>query len=178
MIVILPNTWNYIVRILFHLGQRMRSVVYQVMNYLKLMLPNRIFQKVLKYQKIFLKFAQIFKIFSQYRKIQEVITITRPHAISEYTFMGGVDMVDRMIAHYPHGIKSKKWYLRVFVHLLNVSLVNAWLCFTKSVDGKMDLLSFKSFVANALIAKGLCDTKKRGRPSSMSPNNTPTLKKK
>ncbi|KAG8278366.1 hypothetical protein J6590_021265, partial [Homalodisca vitripennis] len=54
---------------------------------------------------------------------------------------------------------------------------NAWLCYTKSVDGKMDLLSFKSSVANTLIAKGLCDTKKRGRPSSMSPNNTPTLKK-
>ncbi|KAG8289544.1 hypothetical protein J6590_102373 [Homalodisca vitripennis] len=60
----------------------------------------------------------------------------------------------------------------------NISEVNAWLCYMKSVDGKMDLLSFKSSVANTLIAKGLCDMKNRGRPSSMSPNNTPTLKKK
>ncbi|XP_046687184.1 piggyBac transposable element-derived protein 3-like [Homalodisca vitripennis] len=121
----------------------------------------------------------MFIIFSQYRKTKEVITITRPHAISEYnTYIGGVDMADRLIAHYPHGIKSKKWYLRVFFHLLNVSLVNAWLCYRKSVDGKMDLLSSKSSVANTLIAKGLCDTKKRERLSSMSPNNTPPLKKK
>lgn len=28
--------------------------------------------------------------------------------------MGGVDLMDRMIAHYPHGFKSKKWYFRVF----------------------------------------------------------------
>jgi len=49
------------------------------------------------------------------RKSRTTIEITRPYAISEYNrFMGGVDIMDRMIAHYPHGFKNRKWYLRIF----------------------------------------------------------------
>lgn len=113
------------------------------------------------------------------KKTKTIVDISRPYAISEYnSFMGGVDMADRMIAHYPHGLKSKKWYLRVFFHLMNVSLVNAWLCYKNSIDNKMDLLTFKSSVANTLIITGLSDGKKRGRPSSMSPGSGSLKKKK
>lgn len=37
------------------------------------------------------------------------IHIPRSYSISVYNkFMGGVDMSDRMVAHYPHAIKKKK----------------------------------------------------------------------
>lgn len=62
------------------------------------------------------------------RKDRKRIEVTRPFSIQEYNkFMGGVDLMDRMIAHYPHGFKNKKWYLRVFFHFLNVSIVNSWI---------------------------------------------------
>jgi len=49
------------------------------------------------------------------RKEKKRIEVTRPFSIREYNkFMGGVDLMDRMIAHYPHGFKNKKWYLRIF----------------------------------------------------------------
>lgn len=56
------------------------------------------------------------------RKDKKRTEVSRPFSIQEYNkFMGGVDLMDRMIAHYPHGFKNKKWYLRVFFHFLNVS---------------------------------------------------------
>lgn len=42
------------------------------------------------------------------RKDRKRIEVTRPFSIQEYNkFMGGVDLMDRMIAHYPHGFKNK-----------------------------------------------------------------------
>lgn len=60
--------------------------------------------------------------------------------------MGGVDMMDRMIAHYPHGFKNKKWYLRVFFHLLNMAIINSWLLYRKDVDSTYPLLNFKASI--------------------------------
>lgn len=48
-------------------------------------------------------------------KDRKRIEVSRPYSIQEYNkFMGGVDLMDRMIAHYPHGFKNKKWYLSFF----------------------------------------------------------------
>lgn len=45
------------------------------------------------------------------RKEKKYIEVNRPFVIKEYNnFMGGVDLMDRMIAHYPHGFKNRKWY--------------------------------------------------------------------
>lgn len=78
------------------------------------------------------------------RKSRTTIEITRPYAISEYNrFMGGVNIMDRMIAHYPHGFKNRKWYLRIFFHFLNISIINSWILFKKSIDPNLPLGQFK-----------------------------------
>lgn len=78
------------------------------------------------------------------RKEKKHVEVSRPFAIKEYNkFMGGVDLVDRMIAHYPHGFKSKKWYLRVFFHLLNMSIINSWILYRKYFNN-MPLVTFKA----------------------------------
>lgn len=100
------------------------------------------------------------------RKKKEIIGVSRPFAVTIYynKYMGGVDLIDRMIAHYPHGFKNKKWYLRLFFHFVNMSLVNSWLCYREKV-GNMPLLTFKAAVATTLIQIGTSLQNKRGRPS-------------
>lgn len=97
------------------------------------------------------------------KKTKSYISVSRPFAIGEYNkYMGGVDLNDRMVAHYPHGFKNKKWYLRIFYHFLNVALVNSWICYKEKVE-EITFLEFKSSVANALIYAQR--PKKRGRPA-------------
>ena len=43
------------------------------------------------------------------KKTKTRITLERPFSITEFNdFMRGVDLSDRMVAHYPHGFKNKK----------------------------------------------------------------------
>ncbi|KAJ0064564.1 hypothetical protein NL108_009768 [Boleophthalmus pectinirostris] len=66
---------------------------------------------------------------------------------------------------YPHRRRNKRWYIRVFFHLLDVSIVNAWCLYLMSGLEKMKLLLFKASVARALINSGTLQQSKRGRPS-------------
>ncbi|CAK9832668.1 PiggyBac transposable element-derived protein 3 [Anthophora retusa] len=102
------------------------------------------------------------------RKTKKYITITRPFAVTEYNkFMGGVDISDRMVAHYPHSLNSKKFYHRIAFQFLNISITNSWILFNYDKEKKMSLLEFKASLANALIQIGERN-KKRGRPGTIS----------
>ncbi|CAI6373989.1 unnamed protein product [Macrosiphum euphorbiae] len=89
--------------------------------------------------------------------------------------MGGVDLMDRMIAHYPHGFKNKKWYLRIFFHFLNISIINSWIIYKENCQN-IPLLQFKASIVWTMLQIGKCDTPKRGRPSLQS--DPPKKKKK
>lgn len=108
------------------------------------------------------------------RSKKQYVTLNRPYSITEYNaYMGGVDLMDRMIAHYPHGFKNKRWYLRVFFQLLNISIINAWLLYKQKKEN-IPLLEFKAHLANSLIALGTLDTRRRrGRPSSQEEAGPP-----
>lgn len=108
------------------------------------------------------------------RSKKQKIMISRPYSVQQYNmFMGGVDLMDRMIAHYPHGLKNKRWYLRVFFHLVNMAIVNAWTLYkVKKDEPTMPLLTFKASLATALISLGVARTKRLGRPSTTLAENT------
>lgn len=76
--------------------------------------------------------------------------------------MGGVDLMYRMIAHYPHGFKNKKWYLRIFFHFLNVSIINSWIIY-KDQCSDIPLLEFKASIAWTMLLIGKHDANERGR---------------
>ena len=40
--------------------------------------------------------------------------------------MGGVDLADMLIPLYRIKVKTKRWYIKVFWHLIDISKVNAW----------------------------------------------------
>ena len=69
---------------------------------------------------------------------------------------------------YQYHIKilSKKWYHRLFFHVVDMTLINAWLLYRRKTDFKvMSLHEFKASVAQALCKSGAV-VLKRGRPSA------------
>ncbi|XP_027899099.1 piggyBac transposable element-derived protein 2-like [Xiphophorus couchianus] len=104
------------------------------------------------------------------KKEQAKISVQRPYSVALYNqHMGGVDLVDQCVAMYPHRRRNKRWYIRVFFHFLDVTVVNAWRLYLMSGLEKMNLLIFKASVARALINSGSGQQKRKGRPSGAPP---------
>ncbi len=107
-------------------------------------------------------------------KRKEVIKVPCPAVVKEYNRnMGGVDLLDSLIALYRTKIRSKKWYHRLVFHFVDMMIVTAWLLYRrdcndnglKKVD-QMKLHTFKSYIAESLCKSGKNLERKRGRPSS------------
>ena len=86
--------------------------------------------------------------------------------------MGGVDLLDSLIALYRTKIRSKKWYHRIVFHMLDFTPVYAWLLYPKNcIDcsikkkDQYSLLKFKTEVADCLCNERKV-TRKRGSPSN------------
>ncbi|GFT19968.1 piggyBac transposable element-derived protein 3 [Nephila pilipes] len=62
------------------------------------------------------------------KKTKNRVEIIRPHVIEEYNkHMKGVDLLESIIARHKILMKSKKWYMTIFFHLLDLVIVYAWL---------------------------------------------------
>lgn len=103
------------------------------------------------------------------KKTKENITIVRPNVTKVYnTHMGGVDLLD---SHHI-SLRSKKWYFRIFNHLLDITIVNAWLLYQRaSIEkGQQNNISqweFRAEIAKCLCCMGINKSLKRGRPSNI-----------
>ncbi|KAF2882918.1 hypothetical protein ILUMI_23253 [Ignelater luminosus] len=95
-----------------------------------------------------------------------MIQINRPFVVGFYNKrMGGVDLLDQLLALYFSRRRSKLWYIRVFMHIPDVVVVNAWILW----NTKHDLLVFKASVGRALIDIGTNNENRKGRPKSVTP---------
>jgi len=62
------------------------------------------------------------------KKEKENIEVSCPFIIKEYNkHMGGVDLLDSLIGRYKIKMRSKKWYMRLWYHLIDFS--SYLLCF-------------------------------------------------
>lgn len=116
---------------------------------------------------------------------KEMIQASCPFVIQEYNkHMGGVDLLDSFLGRYHIKIRSKKWYLRIFYHLLDVTMVNAWILYKRVAAQRSEntslltLSQFRIEVATCLCKEMTGVTVKRGRPSSSSVENQLQEKKK
>ena len=96
-----------------------------------------------------------------------------PKVVSVYNkHMDGVDLIDSLIGLYRTKIKSRKWYHRLFFHLLDMTVINAWLLYRRQLQSpahggnvkRMSLHDFKTRISVALCA--LTEVVKRGRPAA------------
>lgn len=88
------------------------------------------------------------------------IEIDCPSIIQNYNrFMGGVDICDQQMEVYRTWFKTRKWTLKLVLHLLDLSIVNSWLIYREDCRANkypkkkiMDLLKFRMAVAESLTA--------------------------
>ncbi|XP_046662980.1 piggyBac transposable element-derived protein 3-like [Homalodisca vitripennis] len=107
------------------------------------------------------------------KKVKKEILVPCPKAVITYNkFMGGVDLLDGLVAYYRISTKSKKYYMKMVHHFVDMGVVNAWLVYRRDCSQKnypkkeiKDLLEFRSDVAAALCSQGKQQARKRGRPS-------------
>uniref|UniRef100_A0A6A7GCV3 PiggyBac transposable element-derived protein 3-like n=1 Tax=Hirondellea gigas TaxID=1518452 RepID=A0A6A7GCV3_9CRUS len=114
-------------------------------------------------------------------KQKKVIEVSCPDIIYRYNrSMGAVELTDCLIALYRINLRSKKYYLRLVFHIIDMAIVNSWLLYRKDAKNLklqkkdiMPLFQFKLAISNALIKKGKAQKVKRCRPSAVSQGKPP-----
>ncbi|XP_028657085.1 piggyBac transposable element-derived protein 3-like [Erpetoichthys calabaricus] len=111
------------------------------------------------------------------KKTKQTITIDCPAIVKTYNqFMGGVDLMDSLIALYRIHIRSKKYYHKLFFHFIDVTVVNSWLLYRRDCESLQlpkkkiqSLQEFKMSITEALLLEEKSNRPtKRGRPSTSS----------
>lgn len=67
-------------------------------------------------------------VISRFSKKEKKMTyIDCPSVIKVYNkHMGGVDLLDSLLGRHKIKMRSRKWYMRLFYHLLDMTVVNSW----------------------------------------------------
>ncbi|KAJ4929590.1 hypothetical protein JOQ06_018613 [Pogonophryne albipinna] len=103
------------------------------------------------------------------KKKKETVQVTCPSVVHAYNkSMGGVDLLDSLIALYRTKIRSRKWYHKIVFHMMDFT---AWHLYRRDCKDcgipkkeVYSLLKFKAEVASCLCNKRKV-LKKRVRPS-------------
>jgi hypothetical protein len=94
--------------------------------------------------------------------------ISCPLAIVQYNkYMGGVDLSDQKIKYYTIDRKSKRNWMRIFLHFLGMSMVNSFIYYKDLSDSNISTVKYISCISTALIGN-YCSRKRIGRPLAIS----------
>lgn len=102
------------------------------------------------------------------------VEVTCPKVVSMYNKnMGGVDLCDQMIEYYRSFFKTKKWTLKLILHLFDLAIVNSWMEYRRDMKSSnrsnvKDLLTFRLELGEYLISR----TKKRPNADDFSDNDS------
>lgn len=117
------------------------------------------------------------------KKANKKIKIPCPNVVKEYNrHMGGVDFLDSLIGKNKIKMRTRKWYLRIFYHLIDMTIVNSWILYRKvskaNQQKHLTLVQFRMEVADCLCRAGMHQGSKRGRPSATAMEQQIVAKKK
>ena len=106
-------------------------------------------------------------------KTKKHMMVDCPDIVKEYnSVMGGVDLADMLISLYRTPYKTRRWYLRVVFHLLDICKVNAWLLYRRYANQlniparrQMKLADFSIKIAQAFIQRCKPSDRPVGRPA-------------
>ena len=96
--------------------------------------------------------------------------IYKPSVIVDYiSKMGGVDLSDQLLTYYSFLRKSCKWWRKLFVHLLNMLILNAYILNKKFGNQKINHIEYREYIAGYLIKKA------KGNSADIDEDNTMEL---
>ena len=76
----------------------------------------------------------------------------KPSCILEYTKnMGGIDLSDQLLTYYTFLRKTGKWWRKLWVHMLNMLVLNAYILNKKFGDRKLSHSDYREYIAEYLI---------------------------
>lgn len=103
------------------------------------------------------------------KKKKEIVKVPCPAIVHEYNkHMGGVDLLDSLTSLYKYSIKSRRWYLYIFFHTVNMAVVSAWLWYRRHC-GLLNVPYIQLSDFQAQVASGCIKSQRLpGRPSSDS----------
>ena len=110
------------------------------------------------------------------KKTKNYDDIDIPNIVHLYNkHMSGVDLHDQMMAYYRMAFRSRKYYLRLVFHMIDMCVINSWLLYRRSLDKinvkrhqQNSLSKFKLRLSTSLLLSGKNPIKKQKRPSSFS----------
>ena len=80
--------------------------------------------------------------------------VEKPKCIVEYNrHMGGVDLSDQLTSYHSFGHRTVKWWRRVFFHLIDTTIVNAYILYKESTQStrKLTHVNFRVELAKGLL---------------------------
>jgi hypothetical protein len=78
--------------------------------------------------------------------------VVKPTAILDYNkFMGGVDLLDQLAKSYTPLRKTVKWWKKLFLHLVNLAVVNAYVVWKASGPRKLTHHQFRLEVVKSWL---------------------------
>ena len=97
-------------------------------------------------------------------------SVQKPTVIQDYNkYMGGVDQSDQMLSYYGFSHRTIKWWRRAFFHLLDLSIVNAYILYKQQVNARCSHEQFRVELAKQLLFKSGQQAHALTLPSSLSP---------
>lgn len=106
--------------------------------------------------------------------------VQKPECVVHYNkYMGGVDLYDQLASYYSFEHRTVKWWRRVFFHLLDTAIVNAYILYTQSTQSsrKLTHLEFRVELAKGLLQEaGTAPEPLQTAPSSRSEVLPPPLR--
>lgn len=78
--------------------------------------------------------------------------ITKPKEVEMYNkYMSGIDLSDQMLAYYSTPKKTVRWYKKVFFHIFDMGIWNAYYIFRKHCNEKETMLGFREHIIRYLL---------------------------
>ena len=82
--------------------------------------------------------------------------ISKPEPVHHYIKeMGGVDLGDQMMSYYSFLRRSIKWWRKIFIHLFNMVLLNAFVLQKKFANSPLEHEDFREYIVDMLLREGL-----------------------
>ncbi|XP_069362097.1 piggyBac transposable element-derived protein 4-like [Maniola hyperantus] len=70
--------------------------------------------------------------------------LKKPKEVAEYNkYMSGIDISDQMLSYYSTPKKTIRWYKKVFFHIFDMAIWNAYYTFRKHCNDKETMLEFR-----------------------------------